>query len=155
LLHACFGERDALEFGATHVQLKEGRTLGELSPAPMFAEAWKEAEAASGLLSLAVQAHSRLVRLWAVQLFQREHASFAVSLETILALLEHDEADVQQSKPPTTIFVCASLIFFRRKPRCPARMRVSSRTSGALCCLGCIEGGGKRPKPSNRLPTPS
>jgi hypothetical protein len=36
------------------------------------------------------------VRLWAMQLFQREHASFAVSLEVILALLEHDEADVQQ-----------------------------------------------------------
>jgi hypothetical protein len=96
LLHACFGEHEALEFGATHVQLKEGRTLGELSPAPMFAAAWKKPEAAPVLLSLAVQAHSRLVRLWAMQLFQREHASFAVSLDTILALLEHDEADVQQ-----------------------------------------------------------
>ena len=96
LLHACFGEHDALEFGATHVQLKEGRTLGELSPAPMFAAAWKKSEAALVLLSLAVQAHSRLVRLWAMQLFQREHGSFAVSLETILALLEHDEPDVQQ-----------------------------------------------------------
>jgi hypothetical protein len=96
LLHACFGEHDALEFGATHVQLKEGRTLGELSPAPIFADAWKKAEAAPVLLSLAVQARSRLVRLWAMQLFQREHASFAVSLETILALLEHAEAEVQQ-----------------------------------------------------------
>lgn len=96
LLHACFGEQDALEFGATHVQLKEGRTLGELSPAPMFAAAWKKSDAAPVLLSLAVQAHSRLVRLWAMQLFQHEHGSFAVSLETILALLEHDEADVQQ-----------------------------------------------------------
>ena len=96
LLHACFGEHDALEFGATHVQLKEGRTLGELSPAPMFAEAWKKSEAAPVLLSLALQAHSRLVRLWAMQLFQREHASAAVSLETVLTLLEHDEADVQQ-----------------------------------------------------------
>lgn len=96
LLHACFGEHDALEFGATHVQLKEGRTLGELSPAPMFAATWKKSDAAPALLLLAVQAHSRLVRLWAMQLFQREHDSFAVSLETILALLEHDEADVQQ-----------------------------------------------------------
>lgn len=96
LLHACFGAHDALEFGATHVQLKEGRTLGELSPAPMFAAAWKETKAAPVLLTLAVQAHSRLVRLWAMQLFHREHAAFAVSLDTILALLEHDEADVQQ-----------------------------------------------------------
>lgn len=96
LLHACFGEHDALEFGATHVQLKEGRTLGELTPAPRFADAWKKSEAAPLLLALAVQARSRLVRLWAMQLFQREHASFAVPLETILTLLEHDEADVQQ-----------------------------------------------------------
>lgn len=96
LLHACFGEHDALEFGATHVQLKEGRTLGELSPAPRFAAAWKDATAAPLLLDLVVHARSRLVRLWAMQLFQREHASFAVSLETILTLLEHDEAEVQQ-----------------------------------------------------------
>ena len=96
LLHACFGEHDALEFGAMHVQLKEGRTLGELWPAPRFLEAWKKSEAATALLALAVQARSRLVRLWAMELFQREHAGFPVSLETILALLEHVEADVQQ-----------------------------------------------------------
>jgi hypothetical protein len=36
------------------------------------------------------------VRLWATQLFQRDHAAFAPPWETILALLEHEEAEVQQ-----------------------------------------------------------
>src|SRR5207244_543562 len=44
LLHACFGKHDALEFGATHVQLKEGRGLGDLSPAPVYPDAWKKPE---------------------------------------------------------------------------------------------------------------
>jgi hypothetical protein len=96
LLHACFGESEALEFGATHVQLKEGRTLGELTPAPRFPDTWKKPDAAPLVLNLAVRAGSRLVRVWAMQLFQRDHAGFSVSLETILGLLEHEEADVQQ-----------------------------------------------------------
>src|SRR6266481_325898 len=41
LMHACFAESDALHFGATHIELKEGRTLGELTPAPAFLDAWK------------------------------------------------------------------------------------------------------------------
>lgn len=96
LMHACFGEHDALEIGATHVQLKDGRTLGELSPTPTFSEAWKKPEAAPRLLALVISAPARLVRIWAQQLFERDHAAFAVPLETILALLEHEEADVQQ-----------------------------------------------------------
>jgi hypothetical protein len=96
LLHACFGDSDALQFGSTHVELNEGRTLGELTPAPAFPDAWKKAESAPMVLALAVRAQARLVRLWAMQLFQRDHSTHAVSLENILSLLEHDEADVQQ-----------------------------------------------------------
>jgi hypothetical protein len=96
LLHACFGEHDALKIGATYIELNSGRTLGELSPAPCFIDAWKQPTAAPLLLSLIIQARSRLVRIWATQLFQREHANFAVPWETILALLEHSEADLQQ-----------------------------------------------------------
>jgi hypothetical protein len=96
LLHACFGEHDALEFGATHVQLKEGRTLGELSPAPVFAGAWKKPEAAPMLLSLVELARARLVRVWAMQLFQREHSNHPVALDTITGLLDHEDAEIQQ-----------------------------------------------------------
>jgi hypothetical protein len=96
LMHACFAESDALEFGATHVQLKDGRALGELTPAPAFSDAWKKADSAPMVLALAVRAQARLVRLWAMQLFQRDHSNHAVSLENILSLLEHEDADVQQ-----------------------------------------------------------
>jgi len=96
LMHACFAESDALEFGATHVQLKDGRALGELTPAPAFSDAWKKADSAPMVLALAVRAQARLVRLWAMQLFQRDHSTHAVSLDNILGLLEHEDADVQQ-----------------------------------------------------------
>jgi hypothetical protein len=96
LMHACFAESDALEFGATHVQLKDGRALGELTPAPAFSDAWKKADSAPMVLALAVRAQARLVRLWAMQLFQRDHSTHAVSLENILSLLEHEDADAQQ-----------------------------------------------------------
>jgi len=96
LLHACFGEHDALEFGATHVRLKDGRSLGDLSPAPVFADTWKRPEAAQMVLSLAALARARLVRVWAMQLFQREHPNHAVALETIISLLDHEDAEIQQ-----------------------------------------------------------
>ncbi|HEU0011933.1 MAG TPA: hypothetical protein VFT34_19120, partial [Verrucomicrobiae bacterium] len=32
LMHACFAGHDALKFGATYIQLKDGRSLGELTP---------------------------------------------------------------------------------------------------------------------------
>jgi len=79
-----------------HIQLKEGRGLGELAPAPMFADAWKKPEAAPIVLAVATNARARLVRVWAMQLFQREHSNFPVPLEIILRLLEHEDAEVQQ-----------------------------------------------------------
>ena len=96
LMHACFAESDALEFGATHIELKEGRALGELTPAPAFSDAWKKPDSAPMVLALAVRARARLVRLWAMQLFQRDHSSYAVSLDNILSLLEHEDAELQQ-----------------------------------------------------------
>ena len=96
LMHACFGEHDALEFGATHIKLKDGRGLGELSPAPCFLETWKKPETAPLLFALVWQGRSRLVRVWAMQLFQREHAGYPVSVDDLLRLLDHDDDEVQQ-----------------------------------------------------------
>ena len=96
LLHVCFGEHDALEFGATHIQLKDGRGLGELTPAPAFPELWKKPDAASMILWLVTNAEARLVRLWAMQLFQREHLNHTVELNFILTLLDHEDGEVQQ-----------------------------------------------------------
>ena len=96
LMHACFGEHAALEFGATHIKLKDGRSLGDLSAAPCFPETWKKPEAAPLLFSVVSQGRSRLVRVWAMQLFQREHTSHPVSVDDLLRLLDHDDAEVQQ-----------------------------------------------------------
>jgi hypothetical protein len=43
-----------------------------------------------------VQSRARLVRVWAMQLFQREHPNHAVALETILILLDHEDGEIQQ-----------------------------------------------------------
>ncbi len=96
LLHICFGESDALDFGSTRVELKDGRSLGDLTPAPAFPDAWKKPETAAPLLELIGRARARLVRVWASQLFQRDHAASVVPLETIARLLDHDDAEVQQ-----------------------------------------------------------
>lgn len=96
LMHACFGDHDALEFGATHIKLQEGKGLGDLSPAPVFLDFWKKPETAPLLLALVTRAHSRLVRVWSMQLFQREHLNYPVPLETIVTFLDHEDAEVQQ-----------------------------------------------------------
>jgi hypothetical protein len=96
LMHACFAGHDALEFGASQIRLKDGRSLGELSPAPRFPEVWKKPDAAPLLLALVVEAGARLVRVWAMQLFEREHANYAVDLETIVRLLDHEDSEIQQ-----------------------------------------------------------
>lgn len=96
LTNACFGDHEALEFGATHIQLKDGRSLGELTPAPVYLDAWKKPESAPQLLALVVHARARLVRVWARQLFLREHATFAVPFEIIRSFLEHEDTEVQQ-----------------------------------------------------------
>ena len=96
LVHACFAHHDALVFGATHIHLQEGRNLGELTPAPEHADAWKTPAAAEALLALVLQAQAHLVTLWATQLFQREHPTQAVPWEFILSLLEHPAVTQQQ-----------------------------------------------------------
>lgn len=163
LMHACFGEHDALEFGATHVQLKDGRTLGELSPAPVFPDAWKKTEAAPQLLALVVHARARLVRVWATQLFLREHAAFAVPFETIRALLENEEREVAQfgaklfeSSPAlATLPVASWLELLQTKNeaalQCVCEAFVKQVSSERLNLAQCIELACVRPVPVARL----
>lgn len=96
LLHACFGEHDALEFGPVHPRLKENRSFGELASAPAFAATWKAPAAGALLFSLLFRAQSRLVRVWAKQTFEREHSAYAASVDELLQLLDHDDGEIQQ-----------------------------------------------------------
>ena len=98
LVHACFRGHAALEFTSSQIRLKEGRSIGDLTPAPRFAALWQSPEAAKTLFSLIRQARSRLVRLWAMELLRQEHAVrlAEVPVEELFALLEHADEEVQQ-----------------------------------------------------------
>ncbi len=91
LMQIAFRQHPILSFGANRVQLRPNRRLAVLTPAPSFRPLWQTPAAADGLLRLAVDARSHLVRRWAVQLLHELHASWLRSLSplTWLPLLEH------------------------------------------------------------------
>ena len=98
LMQACFREHDALEFGTAHVRLKEGRGLSELTPAPRFLDHWKKEGVGDQLFQLLSQAKSRLVRVWTMQLLEREHTEWLRTLEPLqlLPLISHADEEIQQ-----------------------------------------------------------
>ncbi len=98
LVHACFQGHGALEFTSSRIRLKEGRSIGDLTPAPRFVVLWRSAEAAKTLFALIRRAHSRLARLWAMELLRQEHAArlAEIPVEELFSLLEHDDEEVQQ-----------------------------------------------------------
>lgn len=96
LLHICYGEHEALEFGKSHVRLKEGQTLNNLTPAPSFPELWKQPAVAAALFALISRAPSRFVRTWAIELLQRDHSAFIPACDELLKLLEHEDMEMQQ-----------------------------------------------------------
>ncbi len=81
LMNICFRHHAALEFGATHVYVREGHTLAELSPAPRFLKLWRDPVAFPAIWSLVVEAPSRLVRKWSMALLRAEHAPALASLD--------------------------------------------------------------------------
>jgi hypothetical protein len=98
LMQLAFRGSPVLEFKRTRVDVKDGRSLGELTAAPQFESLWSKPESAAILLELVTQAKSRLVRVWAIQLLKRNHASTlqAISAEQLLSLLDHPDTEVQQ-----------------------------------------------------------
>lgn len=98
LVHICFQYHDALDIGPTTINLKEGRSLAELSPAPRFLELWQEPAAFDELFTLVQEANCRLVRVWAMEMLRREHKPrFAeLSADDILKLLDHRHEEVVQ-----------------------------------------------------------
>jgi hypothetical protein len=99
LVHACFGKHEVLDFSsASHVRLKPGRDLGELSPAPYFLRLWQEAGAVPVMLSLVEEAGARLVRVWAIGLLRRQHGRklAGITVDHIVRLLDHADEEVQQ-----------------------------------------------------------
>ncbi len=98
LLQACFRRSEALKFGTSTVQVREGRRLSELTAAPRFPKLWQAESATDSLLSLVVHAASRLVRVWAMDLLRRHHLASLRdgAVERLIELLDHDDGEVQQ-----------------------------------------------------------
>lgn len=97
-MNCCFYEAEALEFGGTHVKVKEGKTLAELSPAPRFPHLWQSQDGFEVLLLVLAEARARAVRTWAMELLRRDHVEHLKNIpaETILELLAHTDPEVQQ-----------------------------------------------------------
>ena len=98
LMHACYFHSDALKFTAAHTNLAPGQSLATLSAAPYRAEIWKTAEAATLLIHLIGNAHSSLVRVWAMELLRRDHqqAISQIDMKILVSLLKHSDARVQE-----------------------------------------------------------
>lgn len=98
LMHACYFHHDAIAFTAAHANLVEGRSLGELTPAPYQPLAWRSEKGMIGLLHLITEAGSSLVRLWAMELLQREHRQSLdkIEVQTLIKLLAHVDPRIQE-----------------------------------------------------------
>jgi hypothetical protein len=83
-------------FNRRHTTVKSGRRLAEMQAAPMFERLWSDRAAAGPLLTAVLDAGSRPVRVWAIQLLKRHHgaALASVDAELLLRLIDHADADV-------------------------------------------------------------
>ncbi|MCX7397047.1 MAG: hypothetical protein NT138_05135 [Planctomycetales bacterium] len=98
LMHACYFHSDLLTFTAAHTNLAPGQSLATLSAAPYRPEVWQTAEGATHLINLVRDAQSSLVRLWAMELLQRDHrqAISQIDMKILVSLLRHSDARVQE-----------------------------------------------------------
>jgi hypothetical protein len=93
LMHAIFHRSEILVAKPGGWVPVDGRTLAELSPAPVYERLWEQAPRA--IVDLLNGAQCRPVRQWAVQMIRRyDGARAAVKLEELIGLLAHDDADV-------------------------------------------------------------
>ncbi|MBL8753147.1 MAG: hypothetical protein JNK15_07585 [Planctomycetes bacterium] len=97
LLQLAFHGHAALEFGVAHADLAAGRSLAELTPAPLHPTAWRSDAACGALVDLVARARARLVRTWAIALLREQHAERLRQLtaDRLLPLFEHDDDEVQ------------------------------------------------------------
>lgn len=97
LMHACYFRHPALQFTATHVELKEGQTLGELVAAPYHLDLWRQTEAFDVLIGLLSEAQSGLIRLWTLEMLRAHHDGLLASLTParLIPLLSHADERVQ------------------------------------------------------------
>ena len=93
LIHALFHRSPVLKANPAGWLPVEGRSLAELSPAPIYERLWEQTPRA--IAQLLTTARCRPVRQWAVQMVRR-HASAraSIGLDDLLDLLAHEDPDV-------------------------------------------------------------
>jgi hypothetical protein len=165
LLHACFGRSDVLEFGASLIRIREGRALRELTPAPDFPALWKTPDGGRRLIDLLLDAGSRLVRTWAIQLLGTDHAESLQTLPVsdIRRLLEHPDDEVQAlgaqllegstQLDKLTVAAWLELLTVRSPAVLETICRLMARQvqSGRLDLRQCVQLAGAKPAPVARL----
>jgi len=98
LMHACYFHHDAIVFTPNHANLVEGRSLAELTPMPYQLSAWRTQKGSLALIELISEAKSTLVRLWAMELLQRDHEDTisTIDIPILIKLLSHVDSRVQE-----------------------------------------------------------
>jgi hypothetical protein len=94
LVHILFHHSPVLEAKPNGWTIQPGRSLGELSPSPIYERLWEESPAVVvGLLSTA---RSSTVRRWALRRIEADPTTHlgALPLEGWLSLLEHEDPEV-------------------------------------------------------------
>lgn len=98
LMHACYFNSDAVTFTASHCNLAKGQSLASLSAAPYRIENWKTEDAFLQLSHLVASAGSSLIKIWAMELLQKEHATRLgkMPIGLISQMLTSEDQRVQQ-----------------------------------------------------------
>lgn len=98
LMHVCYFHSDMLRFSAAHANLQPGKSLADLCAAPYQPELWQRPGATDHLLQIVTTASSTLIRVWAIELLQRDHrdAMQRMGIKSLLRLLSHADPRVQQ-----------------------------------------------------------
>ncbi len=98
LMQACFREHPALEFGSSLIRIRAGHSLSELKPAPRFLELWQQPDSAEVLLLVVLEARSKPMRVWAMEMLREHHALHLGKLsgDELAELLLNPHEEVQQ-----------------------------------------------------------
>jgi hypothetical protein len=98
-MHACFAGHGALLLTSSRAKLRDGRSLGDLSPSPAFAAHWQNPVGLSVLARLVAEASSRPVRTWAVRWMAAPEMAAAgpLAFADLQRLLFSTDEDIQPS----------------------------------------------------------
>jgi hypothetical protein len=93
LIHVLFHRSTVLVAQPAGWAPAEGRTLGELTAAPIYPRLWEQEPRA--IVNVLIAARCRPVRQWAIQMIGRHQAArVTIRLEELLTLVGHEDPDV-------------------------------------------------------------